>query len=153
MARAPKRRLWTRLKESTRRDYLRRGKAQGLTEQQIIALYESGGNVSALRGHKRRMGISERQWTNLRKAALKAQLDKDLESGDVNEVLESLLMKGFKYEWILRNLETKEDSRSEYRSFIRRAMRRNHMDDGWEPGRTRYHNRNQMADIELYYYH
>lgn len=148
-----RRRVWTTLGERTRRDYLRRGKGLGLTDTQIIALYESGGNVSGLRGHKKRPGVSERQWTNLRRAALAARLDSDLEHGDVNEVLESLLTKGFSYEWILNSLQDKKSVRDEFRSWAKRAMRRNNIESGWQPGRARYGSRNQMADIELYYYH
>lgn len=84
------------------------------------------------------------------KAARASELSPD---GDHGEILESLLSKGFQYEWILSELGRQQNARSQFRSAYRRALRRQGRDTGWQPGRTRYKRRVIHADIEIYYYH
>lgn len=85
-------------------------------------------------------------------AARAARLDEDVES-DMGAILESLLTKGYSYDWILTKLDEKKESRDTYRSNPARILRHQGIDAGWQPGRRRYHKRAQPADIELFYYH
>ena len=149
-------RRWDRLAASTQRRYLSAGRKQGLTPQQIQQHYESGGSVSAWRGHRQHAGASERQWRKLKAAAKRAELDKDVDNpGDVDNILESLLSKGLTVDFILQKLGEKHDSRTIYRSWLKRRQRneRPFDDAGYNPGRQRYNGRVTHADIELYYYH
>ena len=151
---APKRRDWNKLGTAQRKRYLSAGRKRGLTDAQIRQHYTSGGSLSEWRGHRKRAGISERQWTTLRQAALASKLDLDLEHHDVSVVLESLLAKGFSYAWILQRLQEKEESRRLFKTQAKRRARYNRPkdDEGYNPGRRRYHARNQIADIEIYWY-
>jgi hypothetical protein len=144
-------RSWARLSANTQHRYLTRGRRLGMSEAQVIAQYESGANISILRGHPSHHGLSEKRWTQLRTAAKASQLYED---GDIAIILDSLLAKGFSFKWILTKLTEKKESRDTYRApENREARRRGDKDAGREPGRTRYYGRSQIADIELYYYH
>lgn len=143
---------WDQLAASTRKRYLSKGKTLGQTEPQVKAYYESGGDMSAYRGHRKRPGTSERQWSAMVAAAKRAKLDQDT-NGHYDVILESLLAKGFTPSWIIDKLDEKADSRGTYRSTAARALRKQSVDAGWQPGRKRYHRRNVIADIELFYYH
>ena len=147
-----RRRSWETLSESTRKRYLSKGRSLGQSAAEVIRLYESGGNMSAHRGHPSRAGgVSERMWTRLRAAARRARLQQD---GDVSDILESLLGKGFKPQWILDKLDEKEESRDAYRNPFNRMLRNaGQRNAGIQPGNDRYHQRIQYADIELFYYH
>ena len=146
----PKPRVWEQLAPSTRKRYLSKGRSLGQTEAQVKAHYLAGGNMSAYRGHRKHAGASERQWSNMVRAAKQARLDED---GDLEAILESLLSKGLTPQWIILKLREKEDSRDSYRSTLARELRKKGVDTGWQPGRRRYHARLQYADIEIYYYH
>lgn len=150
---ASRRRSWDALAASTRKRYLSKGRSLGQTAAEVQRLYESGGNMSVYRGHPARPGgVSERMWTRLRTAAKRARLERD---GNVSDILDSLLSKGFKSTWILRKLEEKEDSRDTYLAPHNRMLRRTRInpDAGKQPGQRRYFGRPQYADIELFYYH
>ena len=121
-----------------------------MTPEQVIEYHRSGQNMGAFRGHRKHPGASERQWNSLVKAAKAAKLDQDVDHIDV--VLESLLVKGFSVEWILRRLDEKRDSRAQYRTTRKRSQRSAGDPNGWDPGRTRYFKRSYRADIELYWY-
>lgn len=145
-------RRWESLADSTRKRYLAKGRTLGQTEAQVKAHYLSGGDMSAYRGHRKHAGASERQWSAMVRAAKAARLDEDT-TGDMTVILESLLAKGYKPAWIVSKLTEKKDSRDTYRSDLARKLRKQRIDAGWQPGRRRYHKRDQPADIELYYYH
>lgn len=155
------RRDWQQLGERQRKRYLAAGRKQGLSSQQVIEYYESGGDLSVWRGQtrSRRVGVSERTWRKLMAAARRSELgqippgrQKPVPPG---EILESLIRKGFEPDWILDQLEKQYDSRTRFRSAAMRAYRKKYpkLDAGYNPGRSRHKRRNLNADIELYYYH
>lgn len=153
-------RNWDALSERQRKRYLSKGKKQGFTDDYTRRYYETGGDLREFRGHRSRYGTSEKTWTKLRRAAYAAKLETDHPKGQTGDafvvyVLESLLSKGFKPQWILDKLAEKRNSRDTYRSVFAKALRKQFptSDAGYNPGRKRFHARNQIADLELYYYH
>lgn len=155
MASRPRR--WENLSPSTRKRYASKGRTLGQTEAQVKSFYESGGRMSVYRGHPTRPGnVSERMWTKMRAAAKASRMQRGLDEGsNISDVLESLLGKGFKPQWIIDRLIEQKESRDTYLSPTARYMRRinPHQDAGYQPGRSRFHNRVMHADIELFYYH
>jgi hypothetical protein len=154
VARPARPRVWGNLSATTRKRYLGSGASQGLTEAATIRLYESGANLGVFRGHRPHPGASERQWSAMLAAAARARLEEDTEGEPVSTILDSLLSKGLKPNWIIKTLDEKADSRDIYRSRINRARRRaGDKTAGTEPGRSRYLRRTQYADVEIYWYH
>lgn len=147
-------RTWDALSASTQKRYIATGKRLGQSADEVRRYYESGGSMSVYRGHAPKHGLSEYRWRKLRKAAKDAGLEGDLTGGDtVSGVLESLLRKGFSYEWILKRLIEKKESRDAYRDPVNVRLRAEGAHAGRQPGNERYHKRALHADIEIYFYH
>lgn len=143
-------RVWERLSDTTRKRYISKGRSLDQTPEQVRAYYESGGTMGAYRGHKPHYGASERQWSAMLAAARRSRLDED---GNTTQILENLLAKGFKPNWIVHQLDLKADSRDAYRSPLNRAKRKAKRGAGREPGASRYKRRVLIADVEIYWYH
>lgn len=127
----PRPRIWDNLTEGTRKRYIRNAGKTGLTPDQAKAYYESGGKLTAFRGVPQR-SISERQWRKLNRLAKDAELKKR------EEVLDSLLAKGFSQQWIERELRDRKKAID--------GLKRGHQ----EYFKRRWERRNRFADIELY---
>lgn len=152
MAKPRKIRPWDQLAESTRKRYIAKGKRLGLSPAQVQAHHAAGQPMGAFRGHAPKPGASERQWGAMLAAAKAARLHEDVDY-PISVILESLLVKGYKPEWIIRKLVEKKESRDTYRSKTAHQLRKSGDKRGWDPGRPRYFTRDIRADIEIFWYH